>query len=346
MKSFKCLFIILVIFFKTGNVLSVENLFTVNNIEVQNQKNADFENLADQAIKKAFLELIDRILLEKDKNKLNSLKTSQVKDLVSYYQIKKGDNIEKDIKTFNIFFDKDKFHDLFYENGISYSDTSKNELFLLPVLKKKSQYFVYNKNFFYENWIEISQNELIEFILPLENIETLQKINSNKNDLLGLDLSEIFQEFTNKNFAFIFIDDDDPNQQKIFMKLNIVGKKISKSLSITKTSSNKEIYYKDTIKVINKELENFFKSQNLIDIRTPSFINAKFILSRRNNLMELNKRLEKIDLVENIFIQQFNKNYINLRIKYLGKIDKIIALLKNQNIFLKFENEEWNLKII
>ena len=62
--------------------------------------------------------------------------------------------------------------------------------------------------------------------------------------------------------------------------------------------------------------------------------------------MELNKRLKKIDLVQNIFIQQFNKNYINLRIKYLGKIDKIIALLKNQNIFLKFENEEWNLKII
>ena len=239
MKSFKYLFIILVIFFKTGNVLSVENLFTVNNIEVQNQKNADFENLADQAIKKAFLQLIDRILLEKDKNKLKSLKTSQVKDLVSYYQIKKDGDIEKNIKTFNIFFDKYKFHDLFYENGISYSDTSKNELFLLPVLKKNNQYFVYNKNFFYENWIEISQNELIEFILPLENIETLQKINSNKNDLSGLDLTEIFQEFTNKNFAFIFVDDDDPNEQKIFMKLNIVGKKLVKVFQLKKLIQTK-----------------------------------------------------------------------------------------------------------
>ena len=36
--------------------------------------------------------------------------------------------------------------------------------------------------------------------------------------------------------------------------------------------------------------------------------------------MELNKRLKKIDLVQNIFIQQFNKNYINLRIKYLVKL--------------------------
>ena len=92
-------------------------------------------------------------------------------------------------------------------------------------------------------------------------------------------------------------------------------------------------------------MENFFKSQNLIDIRTPSFINAKFKLSKKQS-DGAQQAVEKIDLVQNIFIQQFNKNYINLRIKYLGKIDKIIALLKNQNIFLKFENEEWNLKII
>ena len=63
MKLNKLIICILILFFKTGNVLSVENLFTVNNIEVQNQKNDDFENLADQAIKKAFLELPMLLLL-------------------------------------------------------------------------------------------------------------------------------------------------------------------------------------------------------------------------------------------------------------------------------------------
>ena len=35
MKSFKLIIIILVIFFKTGNVLSNENIFNVNNIEIK-----------------------------------------------------------------------------------------------------------------------------------------------------------------------------------------------------------------------------------------------------------------------------------------------------------------------
>ena len=56
--------------------------------------------------------------------------------------------------------------------------------------------------------------------------------------------------------------------------------------------------------------------------------------------MELSTKVKKIDLIENIYVQEFNKDFMNLRIKYLGKLDKIIQqLLKNQNIDLKLINE-------
>ena len=42
-----------------------------------------------------------------------------------------------------------------------------------------------------------------------------------------------------------------------------------------------------------KEIINIVKSQNLIDVRTPSFINVKLVVSKNNNLEELNKRLKK-----------------------------------------------------
>ena len=38
MKSYKLILIILVVFFKTGNVLSNTNIFDVNNIEVEKKK--------------------------------------------------------------------------------------------------------------------------------------------------------------------------------------------------------------------------------------------------------------------------------------------------------------------
>ena len=64
----------------------------------------------------------------------------------------------------------------FLNRNISYSDISDKELYLLPVIQKKNQIFIYNNNYYYNNWNKIYQSELIEFILPIENIEVIQNI--------------------------------------------------------------------------------------------------------------------------------------------------------------------------
>ena len=84
----------------------------------------------------------------------------------------------------------------------------------------------------------------------------------------------------------------------------------------------------------------------MIDLRTPSFINTKFDLNKKNNLVELNNRIKKIDLIENIYVQEFNNKNVFLKIKYLGKIDKIIKQLNDQNISLELLGDSWILKII
>ena len=37
-----------------------------------------------------------------------------------------------------------------YEKDISYAEITDKEFYLLPVLKKDDQYFIFNQNFFYE----------------------------------------------------------------------------------------------------------------------------------------------------------------------------------------------------
>ena len=46
----------------------------------------------------------------------------------------------------------------------------------------------------------------------------------------------------------------------------------------------------------------------------------------------LKSRIKNIDSIENISVQKFNKDFMNLRIKYLGKLGKIINQLKKENI--------------
>ena len=72
MKLYKLIIIILVVFLNTKTVLSEKNIFNVNNIELE-KTNISNTEAANKAIKKGFDELIERILLSEDKNRLLKL---------------------------------------------------------------------------------------------------------------------------------------------------------------------------------------------------------------------------------------------------------------------------------
>ena len=348
MKFFKLMIFILVIFSKTGNVLSENRLFDVNNIKIVNTPSKNINNLTSQAMKKGFLVLIERILLKEDKKRLDDLNLSDIEELVAYYQtFDEVDDLNKSIKVFNIFFDKDKIHNLFYKRNILYSNLIKSEFYLLPIFKKDEELNIYTKNFFYDRWNKVSfESEIVDFILPIENIEIIQKVNKSKGNLEDLNLVNLFNEYSNKNLGIVLITENNSKIKKVFLKTNILGKKINKSLEIKNYKLEKNELHEKIIIDIKNELVNIVKSQNLIDIRTPSFLNAKFKINKKNSLVELKKRVEQIDLVEKIFIQEFNNEFVVLKIKFLGKVNNIINELKKEKINLRLNGEQWSLNII
>ena len=54
MKNLKLIPLILIILFKTGNVLSIESIFTVNNIEINKNTFKNKEELINIAFRKGF----------------------------------------------------------------------------------------------------------------------------------------------------------------------------------------------------------------------------------------------------------------------------------------------------
>jgi len=348
MKNLIFICCILIILFKTGNVLSDNNIFNVNNIEISKETYKNKDRLVSKAFQKAFDELINRLLLEEDHKRLSGINLEQIKGLISYYQIIDQDEETKDKNNikFNVFFDKGRMHNFFYNRNILYSDIINTEVILFPLLKKEDQYFIYTKNYFYENWNKDKSDNLIQYTLPAENIENIQKINSSKDNIYKLEISDFFKEYEIDNIAFVNIEIN-KNTAEVFLSTRIEGKKINKNLSINKEMSlNNKEFYKKIILAINNVIRDLIKSQNLIDVRTPSFLNVKIKLNNKSNLVEFNNRLKKIDLIDNYYVQQLNKDYVLVKIKYLGKINKIINKLKDQNINLKMIAGQWQLNII
>ena len=346
MKFYKPIILILIVFLITVNFLSENNLFNVNNIQIEKKVKTSNIDLANKAIKKGFDQLIDKILLKEDKNKLSDLNFSSIKKLVTYYQISntQNKNSTENLVNFNVSFDKNKIHDLFYKRAISYSEIGDKELYILPVLIKDNKISIFNNNYFYENWNAVSNKDLITFELILENIEIIQGVYKNKDNLIKVNIDSLFKEYPGKNIAIIFIEDNNEIVKKIYFKARIQGKRISKSLELKKNNTTQNEFYEKIINDSKYEIIDLIKKENLIDIRTPSFLNVKLNLNKQNNLVKLNLVIKNIDLIENVFVQEFNKDHMKLRIKYLGKLEKIIRQLKNNNINLELISDQWVIK--
>ena len=344
MKNIILIFFILIILFKTGNVFSNENIFNVDNIEIDKERSKNSEKIVNQAFKEGFSKLINRLLLEKDYKKLSETNLVLIKELISHYQIADSEeNVNKVIV--NIYFDRERMHNFFYEKNIFYSDIVNTEVIIFPLLVIDKQYFIYSKNYFVENWNLDNSSEHIQYTLPIESIENIQKIEMYRNNILSINISDFFKEYNINNMVFAVIEVKN-NIAKIFLNTKIGGKKLNKTLSVDRDNLN-QIEFQDKIIISTKKtIKDLIKSQNLIDVRTPSFLNVKINLKNKRTFIEFDKRLKKIDLIDNFFVQQLSKDYVLVKIRYLGKINKIISELKDQKLNLKMIKGQWQLNLI
>ncbi len=347
MKNIKFIFIIVIILFKTGNVLCVESIFTVNNIEVNKNAFKNKEELINIAFKKGFEKLNSKILLEKDFIKLKNTNLRNIKNLVSHYQIVKNkDQKNQNFEIINLYFKRDKMYNFYSQKNIRYSDVSGKILKILPVLILNEEIFIYDNNFFYENWLKKKvdkKTENIEYLFPFENLETIEIIKNNQNNLETINLNNIFDKDNEKDNLFIIIDYN-KEKTKFFLKGTISSKKIIRNLSLTNNMAEK-IEYRDILIFLKKEILELVKSQNIIDIGTPSFLNVNFSLKNINDLFLFQNILNEIDLVENFNVREFNNKYAYVNIKYYGKINKIKEKLIEKGLKIKFKNNQWSARL-
>ena len=92
-------------------------------------------------------------MLKEDISKISNLNFLNIRELVMLIII-----FQKILKrklnkvNFNITFDKDKIHNLFFKKGISYSDITDKEFFILPILLRKMKYLFFLIIFFMKTW--------------------------------------------------------------------------------------------------------------------------------------------------------------------------------------------------
>tara|TARA_B100000780_G_C21092397_1_gene440310 strand:- start:19 stop:1083 length:1065 start_codon:yes stop_codon:yes gene_type:complete len=353
MNNFFFIFCIIVLLFKTQTVFSNNLIYDVNNIVVSGRinNNSDKKKLIKSSFRKAFIIFINKTLLKNDAVNLYSTKINTIEDLVFAYQVVKNKkNKKENILMVNVKFDQKKIINFLAQNKISYADVENISLTLLPVFIKEKEVFIYADNFFYNNWIK-SQNKkennndiLIKYNLALENAEDLQYINSNKNNLELIDVKKISSLDSEKNYAILIIYFTE-DKFRAYVKTYIRNKKIDKNVELKIYPENDKKTYEEAMLTLKEEIKQIWKSQNLIDVNTPSFLDLVLDVQKINDYLILSSIFDSIDVIENYSVLEMTNEHTKIRLRYKGKLNKLNDKLLQKKVNIKIVDNTWMVKI-
>ena len=324
-------------------------IFKIENIEISETFDANFskEKAINRAFSAAFKELTSSVITTKDKKKIQYTKLSEIKYLVDSFEIKNETFLNKKyVANFNVNFDKKKTL-MFFETNNIFPSLKINKDFLTILIfidNDKNQIFLYENNPFYKNWNNVEEKYfLINYILIDEDLEDLKIINDNKENIENYKFDKIINKYDISNYI-ISIFFKNKKELRILSKFFFDENLKITNYKYSNVNLNNQKELEDLIFQSKINLEDLWKSNNLINTSLKVPINLQLDSKDTLKIINLEKEINKIDLVYEYYVTNISSNNINYKIIFNGSPSQFLKIMKDKNIEIDIENEIWKIK--
>ena len=323
-----------------------ENVFTVNNVIVKGTIDLNFSRnkYFNKAFTNSFEILMSKILLTRYFTKVNNTKLKQIKNLISSFQIVEETYRKNEYRVnIRVYYNDIKVKKFLGQKNISFSQPENITAIFFPVLFVDDEIQSFNENFFYKQWTEVKiKNELINFILPLEDLEDIAKIVEMKNRIEEINVRDLVNKYDVKNYVFALMDYQSA-ELNIHIKTNFNNNKISKNISYELKNINDELLLNPILKDLKLKITDLWKEENLVNLLMPLSIKIKFQHSNIKDLDKLKKTFYKISIIEDYTLEQFNINNSLFKIYYYGNPKRLRSELSKFGYILMNDQGVWHL---
>ena len=327
---------------------SGENVFTINDIEVKGVVDLNFsrEKYLDKAFSNSFEILMTKILLSRDLNKIDDIKLKQIKNLISSFQILEESYSRDEYKVnVKILYNDIKVKKFLGKKNISFSQLENISAVFYPVFFINEEIQNFNENFFYKQWNKVLiKNEIINFILPLEDLEDISEIIKMKNKIEELNINNLVNKYDIKNYVFALMEYQD-EKLNIHLKINFNNSKTNKNILYNIKNINDQSALNLILKDLKLKITDLWKEENIINLLMPLSIRIKFQHTNLENLEKIRNTFNRINIVDNYILEEFNVNNSYFKIYYYGDPKKLKSELLKFGYQLTNEQGYWEVSL-
>ena len=341
------LFSLLIVFFST--TYSNANAFKVSDIEISSPFELNFEknSVIDKGFQISFSDLISMITTSGDRKKIKNVPIKVLKGMIDSFTISDEKFINNEyFANLETTFNKKKILKFLEDKNIFPSIPQRNKVLLFPIIMetKDNSIYLFNDNIFYDKWNEQKNSyDLLDYLLPSEDIEDLIELQKMSKDIETYDFSNLINKYDITDSIILIINKEGSNIRTLSkINLNNSLKLENKNYSKVDILNNND--FSNIVKSLKQIYEDQWKKNNEINTSIKLPITISINSKKTKKIIELEKALDSMDLVADFNIVNFNSESIQYKITYNGTPNIFLNDMRKNNLELEMKNNMWTLK--
>ena len=341
------LFSLLIVFFST--TYSNANAFKVSDIEISSPFELNFEknSVIDKGFQTSFSDLISMITTSGDRKKIKNISIKEVKGMIDSFTISGEKFINNEyFANLETTFNKKKILKFLENENIFPSIPQRNKVILFPILveTKDNNIYLFNNNIFYDKWNEQKNSyDLLNYLLPSEDIEDLIELQKTSKDIETYDFSNLINKYDIKDNIILIIYKEG-NSIRTLSKINLDNTLKIKNKNYSQIDIVNEDDFSNIVKSLKQLYEDQWKKNNEINTSIKLPITISINSKKNKKIIELERVLGNIDLVSDFSVLNFNSESIQYKITYNGTPNIFLNDMRKKNLELEMKNNMWTLK--
>lgn len=337
----------IIFFFSTTKVLG--KAFNINDVDISRpfEINFDKNTVIDDGFKKAFFQLISSILSSTDQKKIKKIRLIEIKAMIESFSIKEEKFINEIYHlSLGVSFNKKKVFKFLEKENIFPSVPIKNKFLFIPVVidEKERDLLVFNNNKIFERWNDDKKkSQLIEYILPTEDLEDINLIKKRYDSIEQYDFKEITDKYYLEDSIISLIFKNE-KEVRVLSRITVNENVVIKNQSFSNVDMSDEAQVRNIINDLKVIYEDYWKNFNKINTSIKLLLNIKLDTSNNSKISNFEKILSETDLIYDFTIYKYDKDFIYYHITFNGTPNFFLKTMKDNNFNFDTQNKIWVLK--